>query len=104
MKTSSILCLLVLLTACSAKTSEQDALKAEIYNLRTQYEGARQELFLKRDSAKKEDLSGDSAFQARFKAAEARATALKQEVGKKKRAFRTQKQATDPKESSPLTR
>ena len=96
--------LVVLLAACGANTSEQEALKEEILYLRTQYEGARQEMFLKRDSAKRLDLSGDAAFQARLKAAEARAAALKQEVGKKKRAFRTQKQATDPKESSPLTR
>lgn len=98
-----ILSLLVLLAACDAKTSEQETLKQEIGNLRTQYEGARQELFLKRDSAKKMDLSGDSAFQARFKAAEVRAAALKQEVGKKKRAFRTQKQAAHPKDPSPST-
>lgn len=103
MKTMPVLWVLVLLAACSAETSEQEALKAEINNLRTQYEGARQELFLKRDSAKKEDLSGDSAFGARLKAAEARAAALKQEVGKKKRAFRTLKQAAHPAAPSPQT-
>jgi hypothetical protein len=103
MKTMPLFGLLVLLAACGANTSEPEALKEEILHLRTQYEGARQEMFLKRDSAKRQNLSGDAAFQARLKAAETHAAALKQEVGKKKRAFRTQKQALHPKDPSPMT-
>jgi len=103
MRTTPLLSLALLLASCGSSTAEKDALKVDIENTRRAYEGARQELLLKKDSAKKEDRSADTAFQARLKAAAARATALKQESGRKKRAFRALKQATHPRPPSPNT-
>lgn len=99
----SFLCLFVCLLSCGSSTTEKEAMKEEIEEARRAYEAARQELFLKRDSAKRYDLSADTAFQARFKEAEARSAALRQEAGKKKRAFRARKQATEHRPASPNT-
>jgi len=103
MKATPALYLFVCLLSCGSSTTEEEAMKTEIENARRAYEGARQEFFLKRDSAKQYDLSADTAFQARLKAAEARSIALRQEAGKKKREFRSRKQATDPRPTSPNT-
>lgn len=90
MKRTAVLGLVLLGAACN-QSSEGDTLKAEIDSMRLEYEGARQELLLKKDSAKLRDMSEDAAFLARLAAAEERTMRLREEVGRKKREFRARK-------------
>lgn len=94
---------MVLFGAACNSTSEEDALKAEIDSIQRAYEEARQELRLKKDSAKLGDLSKDAAFLARLSAAEERTTQLKQARGQKKREFRAHKKEESPRTPEPGT-
>jgi hypothetical protein len=102
MKRTAVLGLVLFGAACNP-SSEEDALKAEIDSIQRAYEEARQELRLKKDSAKLRDLSKDAAFLARLNAAEERTTQLKQARGQKKREFRTHKKEENPRTENPGT-
>lgn len=103
MKRTAVLGLVLLCTACNNQNTEEETLKAQIDSVRHEYEGARQELLLKKDSAKVKDLSKDADFLYRLKTAEERVVRLKQEVGEKKGEFRAQKKAHDPATPPPGT-
>ena len=102
MKRTALVGLVLLASACNS-SSEEDALKAEIDSIQRAYEDARQELRLKKDSAKLRDMSKDAAFLARLNAAEERMALLKQARGQKKRAFRASKQEGNPRPPAPGT-
>jgi hypothetical protein len=102
MKQMAVLGLALLGAACN-QSSEEDALKAEIDSIQRAYEEARQEVRLKKDSAKLRDMSKDAAFLSRLSAAEERMAQLKQARGQKKREFRTHKKEENPRSPAPGT-
>lgn len=102
MKRTAVLGLVLLSAACN-QTSEEDTLKTEIDSIQRAYEEARQELRLKKDSAKLRDMSKDAAFISRLSAAEERMTQLKQAKGQKKREFRSYKKEENPRPPTPGT-
>lgn len=102
MKPTAVLGLVLLCTACN-DTAEENTLKAQRDSVRREYEEARQQLLLKKDSAKIKDMSLDADFLYRLKAAEDRVVRLKQEVEEKKDELRTQKKAHNTEHPSPAT-
>jgi hypothetical protein len=102
MKRTALVGLVLLVLSCNS-SSEENTLKAEIDSIQLAYEEARQELRLKKDSAKLRDLSKDAAFLARLSAAEERMALLKQARGQKKRAFRAYKKEGNPRPPAPGT-
>jgi hypothetical protein len=102
MKTTVVLSLLLLLAACN-QASKEEALKAEIDSIHREYEAARHELKLKRDSAKAMDMSNDAASLSRLSVAEERMAKLRQARADKKGEFRALKKAEHPSTPSPNT-
>ena len=85
-----VLLLLSTLIACNQEAPATDH-RAELDSLRREFEGARQERLLKRDTAKMPAFAGDTAFRARLKAAEALTDTLRQAVGRKKQELKAQR-------------